>query len=540
MKHRVRFPLVIAMLAVAMIGIYVSILLIPAEHRSGGISFKLATFSLMFGFGMLVVVSMTLRDILGKLARADVITRQFSEGDLTGRILVRSNVDELDGTLSTINRLGENIAGIAGQIITANQTLLGAADEFSNTFSSISKNAQQVRERTGSVAAASEQVSTNILTISSGTEEMSASVNGVALSMEEMSSTIAEVTRNCQQEAAITKQAQTEVSQTEQLMHNLGDSAKEIGRIIATINDIADKTNLLALNATIEAASAGDAGKGFEVVANEVKALSRQTSKATTIIREQIEKMQKDTQASMGAMTTISGVIDEVYSISHTIAAAVEEQSVTANEISRNLNEVSSVATGIARNISEIAQGTNDVSRNLSFVNNETRLVAASIVDATPQVEDLVTLGNELKSLVSTFKIKADVIQWSDEFSVKVPEMDEQHKRLVGMINSLNEAVSSGKTRSAVMEVLDGLVEYVNVHFRAEEKLLEDTGSPELSSQKQIHATFVERVLAFRDEFVSGKALVGTKIILFLKDWLVGHIMHKDKLYGPWVNKHRR
>lgn len=502
--------------------------------------FNIALICGLFGFIAIGLIFLLLVDLLKKLGKADEITSQFAKGDLTGRILVKNKTDELDNTLDNINRLGENVAGIAGQIVTANKTLVGVAGEFSTTFSSISENAQTVRDSTTSVAAASEEVSANVHSISAGTEQMSASVRTVAVSMEEMSASISEVARNCQQEATITKKAQNEVSATGKLMQDLGTSAKEIGRIIGTINDIADKTNLLALNATIEAASAGEAGKGFAVVANEVKALARQTSKATTIIREQIEKMQNDTNASVTAMTTISGVIDEVYSISHNIAAAVEEQSVTANEISRNLSEVSTVAVDIAKNIGEIAIGANDVSKNIAYVSNETVSVANNIINAQPQVQNLLVLGKELGSLISTFKIKGQKIEWSDDFSVKVSDMDAQHKKLFGMINDLNDAISSGKGRDAVSAVLKRLVDYVVEHFGEEEKLLASVNYPELDQQKQMHAMFIKKSLEFKESFDSGKALVGTDIVLFLKDWLIQHIMRKDKQYGPWVKKHRR
>lgn len=499
----------------------------------------LATICGLLGVVAIVLIFVILRDLLKKLGLADSITGEFAQGDLTGRILVKHVTDELDVTLSNINRVGENMAGIAGQIITANKTLLTVSGEFSGAFSSIAKNAQKVRSATSSVAAASEEVSANVLTISAGTEEMSASAQMVATSMEEMSSSISEVARNCQQEALITKKAQEEVARTGTLMHNLGDSAKEIGRIVGTINDIADKTNLLALNATIEAASAGEAGKGFEVVANEVKALARQTSKATTYIREQISKMQGDTSASVDAMGTISGVIDEVYSISHSIAAAVEEQSVTSNEISRNLSEVSTVASDIARSIGEIAIGANEVSRSIAGVNSETISVADSIITATPQVDSLLTLGKELESLVSTFKIKAAIIEWSDDFSVRLHDMDEEHKKLIDMINDLNGATSEGKSREAVAAVLNRLVDYVAVHFKHEEQMMAETKCPELPSQQALHAAFVKKALEFQAGFTSGKALVGTEIVLFLKEWLIGHIMGKDKLYTAWVKKHR-
>jgi methyl-accepting chemotaxis protein len=385
-----------------------------------------------------------------------------------------------------------------------------------------------------------EEASENVRSISAGTEEMSASVNTIATAMEEMSASIAEVAKNCQTESEVAQNAQEQVNDTSTLMQRLGESAKEIGRIIDTINDIAAKTNLLALNATIEAASAGEAGKGFAVVANEEKELSRQTAKATTDISDKIQNMQNDTTNSIGSMNSIAEVIDQVNSISQTIAAAVEEQSVTSNKIARNLSDSSTTASEIARNVSEIATGITDVSINISTVNSDTHTVADSITAARPQVQQLISLGAELKSVVSTFKVQAAFITWSEEYSVKVPDIDEQHKKLIGLINDLNEAVASGKGRDVVGPVLQSLVDYTVTHFTYEEELLQSVNYPELEKHKPIHKTFVGKMLEFQKDAESGTAMAGTKITLFLKDWLVGHIMNTDKKYGSWVNKHRK
>ena len=106
----------------------------------------------------------------------------------------------------------------------------------------------------------------------------------------------------------------------------LSEAGQKIGAVVDLINDIAEQTNLLALNATIEAARAGDAGKGFTVVASEVKNLASQTARATQDISAQIAAMQAETEETVTSIKGISEVINRVNEISASIASAVEEQ----------------------------------------------------------------------------------------------------------------------------------------------------------------------------------------------------------------------
>ncbi len=326
------------------------------------------------------------------------------EGDLTKRLKAEST-DEI-GELSTqFNTFVEKLQSMVRNISDNTVTLSNSSEELSTTSNQLASNAEEMSNQSNTVASATEQATTNVNSIASSAEEMSTSVSTVASSIEEMNSSLNEVSKNCQKELDVAKQANSKASTTRQQMEKLGSSSKEIGKVVDTINDIADQTNLLALNATIEAASAGEAGKGFAVVANEVKELAKQTGEATEEIRGKIEQIQTDTSESVTAIEEIATVIEQVTEISQTIVSAVEEQSATVNEISRNVSGASEASNEIARNVQESAGGLKEVSSNIQGVNSASADTAKGVDQIKESAQELAKLSAQLKQIVDQFKV---------------------------------------------------------------------------------------------------------------------------------------
>ncbi|OGQ96613.1 MAG: hypothetical protein A2521_08140 [Deltaproteobacteria bacterium RIFOXYD12_FULL_57_12] len=188
-------------------------------------------------------------------------------------------------------------------------------------------------------------------------------------------------------------------------MKHLHGSTQEITKILDTINDIADQTNLLALNATIEAASAGHAGKGFNVVANEIKELAKQTARATQEISQQNKKMQNNTHNAVAAIEKIVRVATEMSRLSQTIASAVEDQAKTISEISANIGNASSAARTIAGNIQQASMGAVEVAGKIQEVNEASFKSASGAGETNSHAEELSQMASELRELLGQFKL---------------------------------------------------------------------------------------------------------------------------------------
>jgi hypothetical protein len=181
------------------------------------------------------------------------------------------------------------------------ETVSAASAELEISAGMLTKTAATTQQLSGTVAAASEQASSNVQSVAVATEELNSSVD--------------EIGRQVQESSRIAVEAVKQAHQTDSRIGQLSQAAGRIGEVVKMITAIAEQTNLLALNATIEAARAGEAGRGFAIVASEVKALAAQTGKATEEIGTQIAGMQAATQESVAAIKEIGGTIGRISEI---------------------------------------------------------------------------------------------------------------------------------------------------------------------------------------------------------------------------------
>ena len=249
------------------------------------------------------------------------------------------------------------------------------SSELKQVATSMSSIASRTEEMSTSVAAAAEEAASNVETVASATEEINAS--------------LAEIASQVSRAAEIAQSAVKAAGETSQVINGLREQSNSIGDVVKLINEIAEQTNLLALNATIEAARAGEAGKGFAVVASEVKSLATQTAKATEEISAQIASVRGESENAVGAIEHISTVIRQIDEFTTAIAAAVEEQATATQEI--------------ARNVAEASRGTSDVTSNIAQVKggaNETGSASRSVLSAS---EELSQHAGRMRETVQSF-----------------------------------------------------------------------------------------------------------------------------------------
>lgn len=251
-----------------------------------------------------------------------------------------------------------------------------AATEMHTSASGMAENAEDTNVRATTVATAAEQASVNVQTVASAAEELSASS--------------AEIARQVTQSATISSRAVEQASATSEKISGLADAANKIDEVVALITDIAEQTNLLALNATIEAARAGEAGKGFAVVASEVKNLANQTATATENISAQVAGIQASTRDAVSAIVEIASTIEEVNNITSNIAAAAEQQTAATDEIARNIEQASAGTGEVSSNIAGVTEAAGETGEAAGQLLNSASDLSKQAADLSAAVETFV------------------------------------------------------------------------------------------------------------------------------------------------------
>ncbi len=386
-----------------------------------------------------------------------------------------------------------------------------------------------IKETSGKVADESVGMEQSTQQFSQSASEQAASVEETSSAMEEMSANIAQNTDNAQRTQEISKVAAEKAKLGGKAVGEAMSAMREIADKISIVEEIARQTNLLALNAAIEAARAGEQGKGFAVVASEVRKLAERSQSAAGEITQLSNQSVNVAQEADRVLGELIPAIQETDQLVQEISASSQEQSQGAQQINNAIQNLDRVIQTNAQNANELAESSSRLSMQADEMNHA--IAYFNLGDAQGDQ------GFLSAPAASGATAGGNLMEWSDQLSVGIREIDRQHMRLVDMVNGLYRSVHEGRVGEAVGTLLPELVNYTVEHFAYEEKLFEEHGYPETEAHIREHKKLTSQVQNFVKKIEGGNTAVATSLLGFLKDWLVNHIMKTDMAYGPYLNQ---
>lgn len=365
-----------------------------------------------------VIVYLILRSLLLPLRRLTEAAGKMSQGDVTQQVEVHSD-DELGTLGKAFNHMAESLHSLLYSVNDSVQQLASSAEQLSASADQTSKATEQIASTMQEMAAGTEQ---QVDHAENGTEavgQMSARIDQIAAYTQNVfaaarqSSDLATTGNNAIQSAVLQMNASSQsLHSLAEVVDNLGERSQEIGKIVDVITAIANQTNLLALNAAIEAARAGEHGRGFAVVADEVRKLAEQSASSAQQISQLIITIQAETSQAMDAMNRSKDeVTDGIAKVNvagrsfEQIQSAVEEVAEKIGEVSEATHDFSSRAQQVVEIINQIAVVTQQASDGTQSVSAAAEEQLASMEEIASSAVSLEQLAEDLQNQIGKFRI---------------------------------------------------------------------------------------------------------------------------------------
>jgi methyl-accepting chemotaxis protein len=315
---------------------------------------------------------------------------RIADGDLTGALEVRGT-NEIGQILKSAQSMKQKLATLVQEINTGVSGVFEASTQLASASQRVAASTTTQTEATSSVAAAVEQLTTSIEQSASNATE----AEKRAKQSQEMS---AKGEVEVQKAAAEMSQIAESVSQTASQMAVLGEEAQKIGSIVDAIKDVADQTNLLALNAAIEAARAGEQGRGFAVVADEVRKLAERTGKSAQEITRMVNTIQEYTAKASSSMEQGSERVSEGVARANTAGESMHDINSSSEVVLDSVGDISSA-------LAEQKTASIDIAKNVERIAQITEENSMAVSNVSSSASHLETLANGLRMSVSRFKL---------------------------------------------------------------------------------------------------------------------------------------
>ncbi len=338
----------------------------------------------------LFVVLWIIRSITRPLHEAVETAKRIASGDLTVT-LQSGGTSETGQLLSAMKTMVDELKTVVLDIRGASTQVAAGSERLSTGSGEISRTMHDQTNRSAQIATAAEEMSQTVIDIAKN-------ASNIAQSSTETSEIARKGSTIVSQSVAETRTVAETVNKSAVVMQTLGEKSTQIGEIVAVINDIADQTNLLALNAAIEAARAGEQGRGFAVVADEVRRLAERTAKATAEISQMIGAIQGEVDNAVHAMNQTNKQVD--IGLRYSVEAGEQLESIVTS-----VSSLQSMIQQIASATEEMSSTSEAISGDIQAVAGGAREISGGAEDIAHASSELAHLSAQLKGIVDRFKV---------------------------------------------------------------------------------------------------------------------------------------
>lgn len=376
----------------------------------------LTIIAIVIALGIAIFMSIMISRPVQKISQAAM---QIADGDLTGEAIVLRNKDELGGLANSFNMMTANLRAMIEAVGTTSEQVAASSEELQASAEQNTKAVEQISETVEELSTGTSEQVGMVQRSSQAMNEMALGTGQIAELAQSVSESAVDAANQSAEGNIILQEAvqqmnsvQESITSLSELMAGLGERSAQIGTITAVINGIAGQTNLLALNAAIEAARAGEHGRGFAVVADEVRKLAEESSASAQQITELVQLIQEDTrhaveavkangvetQSGMEIVTNAGFVFKEILNAVNKVAGEIQEVSAGAEEIAASSDEV----VKFMEQISTISEAASGGTHNVSAATEEQ---LASMEEIAASAASLSQMAEQLQEQVNRFKV---------------------------------------------------------------------------------------------------------------------------------------